>query len=357
MSFGGSNPPWQRNTLANAGQQNALTNLSSQMINANLVGFQNFNQNLTMAQHSNMNTVGSAQANQSNLSILPQLNANIGTLNPNQLFGQTVQYSNARTTVQNVFSSANPQAQQTNHQFQSQQQQQTTCNKIGTVTEIGNQFGVIDDEILFRKHTCKGASPKIGDRVFVDATFCPNSTVKWNATQVQLIPGNSNVSLQNMNIRNVGNNCGILQQQQQQITQQSQQQQQMQNRGLSGYNAVPPPMFGNNFDRSSRSNQSRKSPNTRSPERGSRSSNTSFSRQSRSREDNDDERRRRREKERGDRERERKKEGDKDRQKDKRDQSVEHRDRSPTRRTSPRRKRSRPIPRYAVQMPQIALNM
>lgn len=89
MSFGGgSNPPWQRNSLGNAGQQNAIPSLQSQMINPNLVGFPNFNQNLAMVQHQNATAV----AAQNNLALLPQLSGN--NIGENSMLNEKVQHSN-----------------------------------------------------------------------------------------------------------------------------------------------------------------------------------------------------------------------------------------------------------------------
>lgn len=347
MSFGGgSNPPWQRNSLGNAGQQNAIPTLQSQMINANLVGFQNFNQNLAMAQHQN-SAVGAVQ---NNLALIPQLSGN--NMGANTMFSQTVQYPNTRPTMnQTAFGGGNNQQQtqqqaqfqqQIHHQQQQQQQQQLpgqVCNKIGTVTKITNQCGFIDDEIVFYKNACKGISPKTGDRVLFEASYCPNAMFKWSASQVQIVPsGNANNT---NNSRNSSNS--------------QHQQQPSQTRGQSsGYNAVPPPnAYAGGFDRSAaatpsstRSNHSRAlSPQSRrSPERNNRTQGSS-SRLSRTRDENDaEERRRRREKER-------------DRERDKREKSVERRDRSPIRRVSPKHRRTRPIPRYMVQVPKVSLNM
>lgn len=347
MSFGGgSNPPWQRNALGNAGQQNAIPSLQSQMINPNLIGFPNFNQNLAMAQHQN------AAAAQNNLAMLPQLGGN--NMGANPIFNQTVQYPNTRPALnQNAFSSGNNQQQaqfqqQMHHQQQQQQQQQSNqvCNKIGTVTKITSQCGFIDDEIVFYKNACKGVSLKVGDRVLFEAAFSSNAMFKWSASQVQIVPsGNANN----------GNNSRNLNSPQQQ---QQQQQTSSQTRGLSGYNAVPPPnAYAGGFDRStaaapssSRSNHSQAlSPQSRRSPEPSRRTQSISSRVSRSRDDDDSEERRRR--------RERFSEREKERTKDKREQSVERRDRSPARRVSPKRRRTRPIPRYMVQVPKVSLNM
>lgn len=92
MSFGSSNPPWQRNTLGNTGQPNAIANLQSQMMNTNFVGFQS----LAM----------SNQTPKSNLALLLNLGANINQLNnTNTLFAnhQTIQYQNRLGLNPNAF--------------------------------------------------------------------------------------------------------------------------------------------------------------------------------------------------------------------------------------------------------------
>lgn len=189
MSFGG-NPPWQRNSIGNAGQQNAIASLQSQMMNANFVGFQN----LALAQ----------QAPQNNLALLPQIGAaNINNLNStNAMFSnnQAIQYQNARSGLNpNAFAPVQSAAQILQH-HQSQGNQQTNqnqsaqvCNKIGTVTKYQNNgYGFVDDEIIFHKNVCRGLNPpKIGDRVLVEATCNNNSTYKWNATLIQQVLGSN----------------------------------------------------------------------------------------------------------------------------------------------------------------------
>lgn len=192
MSFGG-NPPWQRNSIGNAGQQNAIASLQSQMMNANFVGFQN----LAMAQ----------QAPQNNLALLPQIGAaNINNLNnTNAMFtnSQAIQYQNARSGLNpNAFAPVQSATQILQH-HQSQGNQQTNqnqlnqsaqvCNKIGTVTKYQNNgYGFVDDEIIFHKNVCRGLNPpKIGDRVLVEATCNNNSSFKWNATLIQQVSGSN----------------------------------------------------------------------------------------------------------------------------------------------------------------------
>lgn len=112
MSFGSSNPPWQRNTLGNTGQQNAIANLQSQMMNTNFVGFQN----LAM----------SNQQQQNNLALIPQLGGNMSQMNnTNQMFAnhQTIQYPSRQGLNPNAFSTVQNSQQILHHQAQSQPQQ------------------------------------------------------------------------------------------------------------------------------------------------------------------------------------------------------------------------------------------
>lgn len=58
----------------------------------------------------------------------------------------------------------------------------------GTVTKIQGDVGFIDDEIFFHKSVvCKGSMPKVGERVFVEASYAQNTPFKWNASRVQLL--------------------------------------------------------------------------------------------------------------------------------------------------------------------------
>lgn len=307
MSFGGgSNPPWQRPLGASAGQQNAIANLQSQMINTNLVGFQSFGQNLAIAQ----------QAQQSNLTLIPPLGANLNALN--NTFN-TIQYPNpnARNALNTAFNQVQgtqqiiQQQQQQLHHHQAQQHQQThppqtshnnqnnaasaqMCSKIGIVTKYQNSYGFVDDEIIFHKNICKGGNiPKIGDRVLVEATFCNNSQFKWNATSVQVTASSIN---QNLNTRQNGNPSHQAQQQPGPM------QNEQPSRGYAPFNAnlTSSSSFVANFDRSN-NNQLRSTNHTASrqtppPRRASPERN--------SRRDEADDLRRRREKER-ERERER----------------------------------------------------
>lgn len=50
-------------------------------------------------------------------------------------------------------------------------------------------------------------------------------------------------------------------------------------------------------------------------------------------------------------------EKDRERYRERRDHSVEKRDRSPVRRVSPKRRKTRAVPRYMVQIPKVNLTM
>lgn len=175
----------------------------------------------------------------------------------------------------------------------------------GIVSKIQNDIGFIDDEVLFHKNVCvKGLSPKLGDRVLVEAAYNQNMPFKWNATRVQVLPRASTTS--------------------------------------SG-NSADNKSYGGQHDTSSDSYRNRRySPERdRRNERRPRSRDTRDTDNSTAQEEND--RKRRRE----ERERPRQRE------------SMEIRDRtkSPIRRPSPKRRRPHNIPRYMVQIPKICLSL
>lgn len=330
MSFGGSsNPPWQRNTLGNAGQP-AMGNMQAppQMMNtANFVGFQGL-------------TMSNAAPQNANLTLIPQLGANLNTINnSNALFAnhQQVQYQNRPALNPNAFGPVQAQQQILHHQAAAQNQ----SNQASAVQAAHNS----------------GASQ-----------ICNSAAFKWNTNLVQQVTTSNQAH--GMNMRS-----NVSQAQLQHSVQSSQQQQQQQQsvRNFSGYSASQVSQsqsnYSNSYERpsnpvrnSNHSSSSRQSPPARrsSPDRSSRSE--------RSRDD-EEARKRRKERERYEhidyilsifffgnlqfelsfmvlvyrQNREREKE------QEKRD------DRSPARRISPRR-RTRPIPRYMVQMPKISLN-
>lgn len=58
----------------------------------------------------------------------------------------------------------------------------------GTVTKIQADVGFIDDEIFFHKSVVTKASmPKVGELVFVEASYASNTPFKWNASRVQVM--------------------------------------------------------------------------------------------------------------------------------------------------------------------------
>lgn len=172
----------------------------------------------------------------------------------------------------------------------------------GKVTQIHDNFGLVDEEVIFQMNTCvKGSHPVVGDRVLVEAQFTPNLHFKWSATRVQVLHVNKPSSSRhsNNNSKSYGNS--------------------------SVYNAVPPPeppSFGRNSRQKAVTNRGRE----RSRERD--------------RDDDEIERKRRREERMREREKEEKK------------SPVRRRSRSPK-----SRRRSRIVPRYMVQVPKIALDL
>lgn len=245
MSFGGSNPPWQRNaTMGNAGQQNAIANLQSQMMNTNFVGFQN----LAMTN----------QTQQNNLALVPQLQAaNLNSLsNTSALFAnhQTIQYQNRTGLNPNAFGPVQSSQQLLHHQAQTQSNQ----------TQIqGNPHSAASQ-------------------------MCNNSAFKWNTNLVQQVTANQS---HNINMR-----TNTSQSQIQHSVQSSQQQQQQQSsRNFSGYSSSQTQnSYANNFERSSNAVRSLNHSSRQSspPPSGRRSSTERSSRRE------DEERKRRKERER-----------------------------------------------------------
>lgn len=223
MSFGSSNPPWQRNTLGNAGQQNAIANLQSQMMNTNFVGFQG----LTM----------SNAASQNNLTLIPQLGANnLATLNTtNALFAnhQTLQYQNRPGLNPNAFGQVQTTQQILHHQSQGQPTQAPAQNNPNNAA----------------------------------TQMCNSSAFKWNTNLVQQVTASS--QSHGMNVR-----PSVSQSQLQHPVQSSSQQLQQQSaRNFSSYNLNQPQSnYANNFERTSNpvrssTHSSRQSPPERSRER------------------------------------------------------------------------------------------
>lgn len=258
MSFGGSsNPPWQRNTLGNAGQSNpAMANLQAapQMMNANFVGFQG----LTMS--------NAAQQN-ANLTLIPQLGANLNTINnSNALFAnhQQVQYQNRPALNPNAFGQVQAPQQILHHAAAAQNQ----SNQASAIQAAQNS----------------GASQ-----------LCNSAAFKWNTNLVQQVTTSNQAHAMNMR-SNVS-------QAQLQHSVQSSQQQQQNARNFSGYSSSQLSQsqsnYANNFERASNSvrNSNHSSSSRQSPPSRSRSSPDRSSRGERSRDD-EDARKRRKERER-----------------------------------------------------------
>ena len=75
-------------------------------------------------------------------------------------------------------------------QQQQQQQQHATVKQrvfSGIVTKIHENFGFIDEDVIFQASVVKGTAPQVGDRVLVEASYNGSMPFKWNATRVQVI--------------------------------------------------------------------------------------------------------------------------------------------------------------------------
>ncbi|KAL1492187.1 hypothetical protein ABEB36_012671 [Hypothenemus hampei] len=230
--------------------------------------------------------------NQQNLGLgLQQMAASQLSLASNPIFQQqltTVSYPNTRGLNPNAFQSQG-----------NTQNNPATKRKVftGTVTQVHENFGFIDDEVFFSRNVCsKGSNPVMGDRVLCEATFNPSMPFKWNATRVQVMQ--SGYSRDQRSESNNNNNFG--------------RRNEVGNRDFGGRDNRSKPAVGDRRNRS------------------------------RDRDDEEFERKRRRE----ERVREREKD-DKDRK-----SPVRRRSRSPK-----ARRRTRITPRYMVQIPKINLNL
>ncbi|KAM3721102.1 Cell division cycle and apoptosis regulator protein [Dirofilaria immitis] len=67
------------------------------------------------------------------------------------------------------------------------QQQQKNRTFSGVVTKMHDNYGFIDDDVFFQVSNVRGALPRTGDRVMVEASYNPTMPFKWNAYRVQLI--------------------------------------------------------------------------------------------------------------------------------------------------------------------------
>ncbi|OAD53672.1 Cell division cycle and apoptosis regulator protein 1 [Eufriesea mexicana] len=260
--------------------------------------------------------------------------ATLGSNLPSGIAGQlypqvaTVSYPPPRALNTNAFQpsvAGVPQQVQQNVPSSSTKQRVFT----GTVTQVYDNFGFVDEDVFFQTNACvKGSNPVVGDRVLVEASYNPSMPFKWSATRIQVLPmGNNNNSAST--------------QQSNQTTRQQQQSQPQQSRTSGTYNAVPPPAENaNNSIIIGRFTTSATSANTAS-NRNKVGRVRERSPRERKNEEEEIERKRRRE----ERIREREK--------------KEERSPSRTRRSkSPRpRRRTRVVPRYMVQIPKIALDL
>ncbi|XP_012149485.2 cell division cycle and apoptosis regulator protein 1 [Megachile rotundata] len=318
---GGKNPPWVRN----AGQ--GIQNIQQQMLGQAMgsIGGQPMVQYQQQTQQVYQQSLGLQQPNIT-MASMATLGSNLPSGIAGQLYPQvaTVSYPPPRALNTNAFQpsvAGVPQQVQQNVPSSSTKQRVFT----GTVTQVYDNFGFVDEDVFFQTNACvKGSNPVVGDRVLVEASYNPSMPFKWSATRIQVLPMGNN------------NNNTNTQQSNQTNRQQQQQQQPQQSRTSGTYNAVPPPTenASNRFTSSATSANTASNRNKigRVRERSPRE---------RKNEEEEIERKRRRE----ERIREREK--------------KEERSPSRTRRSkSPRpRRRTRVVPRYMVQIPKIALDL
>lgn len=305
MSYNNKNAVWGNKHQQGGNQLGAMGNL-------NHPGIVPFQQQQQVFQNIGLN--------QQNLGLgLQQMAANQLSLASNPIFQQqlsAVSYPNPRGLNPNAF--PNQGGAQSNpvtgknflflHSFSFR-----TCFSLGakqkvftgTVTQIQENFGFIDDEVFFSRNMClKGSNPMVGDRVFVEATFNPSMPFKWNATRVQVVQSTHSRDQRQVDNSNMNNNSSI--------------------------------NNNNNFGRRNDMGNREFRDNRPKPSVGERRN------RSRDRDDDEVERKRRRE----ERLREREKE-EKDRK-----SPARRRSRSPK-----ARRRTRTIARYMVQIPKISLNL
>ncbi|KAK9307660.1 hypothetical protein QLX08_002073 [Tetragonisca angustula] len=318
---GGKNPPWVRN----AGQ--GIQNIQQQMLGQAMgsIGGQPMVQYQQQTQQVYQQSLGLQQPNIT-MASMATLGSNLPSGIAGQLYPQvaTVSYPPPRALNTNAFQPSVggvPQQVQQNVPSSSTKQRVFT----GTVTQVYDNFGFVDEDVFFQTNACvKGSNPVVGDRVLVEASYNPSMPFKWSATRIQVLPMGNN------------NNNTNTQQNNQATRQQQQQSQPQQNRTSGTYNAVPPPAenANNRFTTSATNANTVSNRNKvgRVRERSPRE---------RKNEEEEIERKRRRE----ERIREREK--------------KEERSPSRTRRSkSPRpRRRTRVVPRYMVQIPKIALDL
>ncbi|CAH1186773.1 unnamed protein product [Phyllotreta striolata] len=169
-------------------------NNSSNMINQGSMQPSLMNQNnlSNMVQFpSNQQVFQNMGLQQQNLGIgLQQMASNamnaaaVSQIANNPIF-QQVTYPNTRNL--------NPTAFQTSMPISSNQT--TTSGKqrvfTGKVTQMHDNFGLVDEEVMFQMNVCvKGSHPIVGDRVLVEAQYTPTMPFKWNATRIQVLTAN-----------------------------------------------------------------------------------------------------------------------------------------------------------------------
>lgn len=144
-----------------------------------------------------------------NISLITQMAAAASVQQPpHTLYTQTVSYPAPRPIAYPQMQALHSQSQQMSPQMPPSMQVMpsvVSCPTVvqsnimatqrayhGTVTKIQGDVGFIDDEIFFHKSVvCKGSMPKVGEQVFVEASYASNTPFKWNASRVQLltVPG------------------------------------------------------------------------------------------------------------------------------------------------------------------------
>ncbi|XP_015434424.1 PREDICTED: cell division cycle and apoptosis regulator protein 1 isoform X2 [Dufourea novaeangliae] len=320
---GGKNPPWVRN----AGQ--GIQNIQQQMLGQAMggIGGQPMVQYQQQTQQVYQQSLGLQQPNIT-MASMATLGSNLPSGIAGQLYPQvaTVSYPTPRALNTNAFQ---PNVAGVPQQVQQNVPPSSTKQRVftGTVTQVYDNFGFVDEDVFFQTNACvKGSNPVVGDRVLVEASYNPSMPFKWSATRIQVLPmGNNNTNTQQSN-----------QTTRQQQQQQQQQPQPQQSRTSGTYNAVPPPTENaNNRFATSAANVNTVSNRNKVGRVRERSP--------RERKNEEDEIERKRRREERIREREKK----------------EERSPSRTRRSkSPRpRRRTRVVPRYMVQIPKIALDL
>ncbi|CAI2352396.1 unnamed protein product [Caenorhabditis sp. 36 PRJEB53466] len=58
---------------------------------------------------------------------------------------------------------------------------------VGVVTKMLDTYGFVDDDVFFQHSVIRGAHPRVGDKVMVEANYNPSMPFKWNAYRIQLL--------------------------------------------------------------------------------------------------------------------------------------------------------------------------